>query len=118
MQSIVTKNEQGEITKRVTGQDKVQEETAKFWEKMFADEGIETTEDDIKNYLGEEASKGSRKVTDREREEMDLEITLEDIKDTVKNPAYGRQRISRPMRIVAPLPQLGGPRIPGKPFFF
>ena len=31
MQSIVTKNEQGEITKRVTGQDKVQEETT--WER-------------------------------------------------------------------------------------
>ena len=28
-----------------------------------------------------------------------------------KNPAYGRQRISRPMRIVAPIPQQGGPRI-------
>ena len=69
----------------MTGQDKVQEETAKFWEKMFADEGIENTEDDIKNYLGEKASKESRRVTDREREKMDLEITLEDIEDTVKN---------------------------------
>ena len=29
-----------------------------------------------------------------------------------KNPAYGRQSISRPMRIVAPIPQQGGPRIP------
>ena len=85
MQSIVTKNERGEITKRVTGQDKVLEETAKFWGKMFADEGIETTEDDIKNYLGEKASEESRKVTDREGEEMDLEITLEDIEDTVNN---------------------------------
>ena len=27
-----------------------------------------------------------------------------------KNPAYGRQSISRPMRIVAPMPQEGGPR--------
>ena len=26
-----------------------------------------------------------------------------------KNPAYGRQSISRPMRIVAPMPQEGGP---------
>ena len=52
---------------------------------MFAAEGIETTEDDIKDYLGEEASEGSRKVTDSERAEMDLEITLEDIEDTIKN---------------------------------
>ena len=29
---------------------------------------------------------------------------------SVKNPAYGRQSISRPMRIVAPMPQEGGPR--------
>ena len=29
---------------------------------------------------------------------------------TVKNPAYGRQSISRPMRIVAPMPKEGGPR--------
>ena len=29
-----------------------------------------------------------------------------------KNPAYGRQSISRPMRIVAPIPQQGGPRMP------
>ena len=32
-----------------------------------------------------------------------------------KNPAYGRQSISRPMRIVAPMPQEGGPRIPQNP---
>ena len=44
MQSIVTKNERGEITNKITGQEKVQEEMAKFWEKMFADEGITTTE--------------------------------------------------------------------------
>jgi len=70
---------------KITGQEKVQEETAKFWENMFAAEGIETTEDDIKDYLGEEASEGSRKVTDSERAEMDMEITLEDIEDTIKN---------------------------------
>ena len=35
-----------------------------------------------------------------------------------KNPAYGRQSISRPMRIVAPIPQKGGPRMPKKTFFF
>ena len=28
-----------------------------------------------------------------------------------ENPAYGRHQISRPMRIVAPMPQQGGPRI-------
>ena len=33
-------------------------------------------------------------------------------KSIKKNPAYGRQSISRPMRIVAPIPQWGGPRIP------
>ena len=54
MQSIITKNERGEITKRVTGQEKVQEETAKFCEKMFADEGIETTEDKHKKIFGRE----------------------------------------------------------------
>ena len=32
-----------------------------------------------------------------------------------KNPAYGRQSISRPMRIIAPMPQEGGPRIPKNP---
>ena len=34
-----------------------------------------------------------------------------------KNPAYGRQSISRPMRIVAPMPQEGGPRIPQNHIF-
>ena len=34
-----------------------------------------------------------------------------------KNPANGRQSISRPMWIVAPIPQLGWPRIPKNPFF-
>ena len=35
-----------------------------------------------------------------------------------KNLAYGRQSVSRPMRIAAPIPQYGGPRIPQKPDFF
>ena len=35
----------------------------------------------------------------------------------MKNPAYGRQSLSRPMRIVAPMPQEGGPRIPKNPIF-
>ena len=34
-----------------------------------------------------------------------------------KNPTYGRQSISRQMRIVAPIPQYGGPRIPQTPIF-
>ena len=34
-----------------------------------------------------------------------------------KNPAYGRQSISQPMQIVAPIPQKGGQRIPKNPFF-
>ena len=34
-----------------------------------------------------------------------------------KNPAYGRQSISQPMRIVAPMPQEGGPRIHQNPIF-
>ena len=37
--------------------------------------------------------------------------------DTRKNSAYGRQNISQPMRIVAPIPQQGGPRIPKNPIF-
>ena len=36
----------------------------------------------------------------------------------LKNPAYGRQSISWPMRIVAPIPQQGEPRIPQNPIFF
>ena len=70
---------------KITGQEKVQEETAKFWEKIFADEGIKTTEEDIKEYLGEKAFQESRRVIEKEQEEMDLEITLDDIEDTVKN---------------------------------
>ena len=35
-----------------------------------------------------------------------------------KNPTYGRRSISRPMRIVAPMPKEGGPRIPQNPIFF
>ena len=85
MQSIVTRNERGGITNKITGQERVQEETAKFWEKMCADKGIKTTEEDIREYLGEKAVQEARKVTDKEREEMDLEITLDDIEDTVKN---------------------------------
>ena len=34
-----------------------------------------------------------------------------------KNPAYGRQSISWPMRIVVPIPQYGGPRIADNPNF-
>ena len=34
-----------------------------------------------------------------------------------KNPAYGRQSFSRPMRTVAPIPQQDGPRIPKNPIF-
>ena len=68
MQSIVTKNERGEIKNKITGQEKVQEETARFWEKMFADKGIKTTENDGRDYLGEKAVKEGRKVTDKERE--------------------------------------------------
>ena len=62
MQSIITKNERGEITNTITGQKNVQEETAKFWEKMFADENIETTEQDIWNYLGNTAGQEAKKV--------------------------------------------------------
>ena len=32
-------------------------------------------------------------------------------RNIIKNPAYGRHQLSRPMRIVAPIPQKGGPRI-------
>ena len=35
----------------------------------------------------------------------------------IKNPAYGRQSISRPMRIVARIPQYGRPRIPQNAIF-
>ena len=39
-----------------------------------------------------------------------IELTAEN-----KNPAYGRQSISQPMRILATIPQEGGPRIPKNP---
>ena len=38
----------------------------------------------------------------REEQELIVEVGP---KLRMKNPAYGRQRISRPMRIVAPIPQ-------------
>ena len=52
---------------------------------MFADEGIRTKEKEIWKYLGEEAGQEAKKVTDKEREEMDKDITLEDIEEMVKN---------------------------------
>ena len=52
---------------------------------MFLDENIDTTEQDIWNYLGNTAGQEAKKVTDKEREEMDKEITLEDIEDTIQN---------------------------------
>ena len=65
MQSIIKKR--GEKTNVITGQKEVQEETAKVWEKMFADENIKTTEQDIWNYLGNTAGQEAKKVTDKER---------------------------------------------------
>ena len=84
MQSIIKKNERGEITTKITGQKQVQEETAKYWEQMFADEGINTEEKDIWEYLGEETARRAKKVTEKERNEMDKDITLEDIEETIK----------------------------------
>ena len=52
---------------------------------MFADEGITTEEEDIHEYLGEEAAAGEKKVTEKERDEMDNDITLEDIEETIKD---------------------------------
>ena len=56
MSSVTKKNERGEIIEKITGQNKVQDETTKYWEKMFADEGITTEEEEIKEYLGPEAT--------------------------------------------------------------
>ena len=42
------------------GQDAVQKEMTKYWTKVFADEEIITTEEDIREYLGEEASKNTK----------------------------------------------------------
>ena len=53
---------------------------------MFADEGITTEEKDIHEYLGAEAAARTKKVTEQEREEMDKDITLEDIEETIKKP--------------------------------
>ena len=93
MQSIIEKNKRGEITKTITGQKNVQEETAKFWEKMFANENIETTVEDIYEYLGDEAGQEAKKVNEKEREEMDKDITLDDIEETIKN--LKKRQISR-----------------------
>ena len=49
---------------------------------------------------------------------MPTHASLDIGKTNNKNPAYGRQSISRPMQIVAPIPQQGGPRIPQSPIFF
>ena len=70
MSSVTKKNERGEIIEKITGQKKVQDETSKYWEKMFADEGITTEEEDIKEYLGPEASSKAKKLTEPEREEI------------------------------------------------
>ena len=51
MQRIVTKNKRGEVTNTITGQKKLQEETANFLGKILAYKNIETTEQDIWNYL-------------------------------------------------------------------
>ena len=61
MQSIIKKNLRGEIITKITGQKQVQEETAKYWGKMFADEGITTEERDIWEHLGEEAGRGTKR---------------------------------------------------------
>ena len=61
MQSIIKNNKRGEITTKITGQKQVQEEPAKYWEKMFADEGITTEEKDIWDYLGQEAAREAKK---------------------------------------------------------
>ena len=42
-------------------------------------------EEDIREYLGEEDAAGAKKVPEQEREEMDRDITLEDIEETIKN---------------------------------
>ena len=52
---------------------------------MFANENIETTVEDIYEYLGDEAGQEAKKVNEKEREEMDKDITLDDIEETVKN---------------------------------
>ena len=52
---------------------------------MFADKGIATEEEDINEYLGEEAVAGAKKITEQEREEMDKDITIEDIDETIKD---------------------------------
>ena len=51
---------------------------------MFADEGIKTEEKDTWEYLGEEAAHGAKIVSEKEREEMDKDITLQDIEETIK----------------------------------
>ena len=84
MHSIVKRNERGKIMAKITGQKQVQEETTKYWE-MFADKGITTEEEDINEYLGEEAVAGAKKITEQEREEMDKDITLEDIDEEKKD---------------------------------
>ena len=64
---------------------------------MFADEGITTEEEDINEYLGAEAVSKAKKLTEQEREEMDKDITLENIEDTIKKPE--KRQITRCNRV-------------------
>ena len=61
MQSIGTKNERGEITNKNNRAKNVQDETAGFWEKMFADKGMKTTEKKHMGIPGRKSCTGGKK---------------------------------------------------------
>ena len=56
-----------------------------------------------------------RRKQDMEDEKKDNKTKAVETKMQTKNPAHGIQSISLPMRIVAPIPRQGGPRISKNP---
>ena len=89
--------------------DKEVEPLLKYYDKDTNQSDEDIREPDIVTDTVDEASsidKGQSYVSYMKPNGKDL-IDSEDISDDeeLKNPAYGRQSISRPMRIVAPIPQ-------------
>ena len=71
MQSIVTKNKRGEVTNTITGQKKLQEETANFLGKILAYKKYRNNRARHMELPLNTAAQEAKKVTEKEREEMD-----------------------------------------------
>ena len=55
------------------------------WTDIFASNNIMSTEEDIINFLGEDVTNNTKKVTEAERNEMDADIKLTDIETVIRN---------------------------------